>query len=80
MTFQLYTKLKRKVWLFQYMVLPLVQIPTSRKALFTHGTKDKNRTDYEALDPVFKGTEHVKHQASPKKETKCGARILSLAF
>lgn len=56
MTFQLFTKLKCKVWLFQYMVLPLVQILTSRKTLLTHVTKYKNRTDEGALVPTFNGT------------------------
>lgn len=56
MTFQLFTELKFKMWLFQYMVLPLLQIPTSRKTLFTHVTKYKNRTESQALVPVFKGT------------------------
>lgn len=76
MTFQLFTELKFKVWLFQYMVLPLLQIPTSRKTLFTHVTKYNNRTESEALVPVFKGTGSVKQQASHKSVT----QILSLAF
>ena len=54
-TFPLFAKLKCKIWLFQYSVLPLVQIPTSRKTLVTRVTKSKIRTESEALGPVFKG-------------------------
>lgn len=44
-TFQVFTGLKFEIWLFQYLVLPLVQILTSRKTPFTHVTKYKNRTE-----------------------------------